>query len=133
MQHFEFLSALAQTFDYVGRRFRQKSVVAELAAGALELALHALQFLVQALAFGADVHLLLVEDNDGDVGLFREALHVAGANLTLHVVEDGDIEEFAGFDEALGDGDVLGAGGRVATGVIMDEDHRRGGGRRDCG
>ena len=32
---------------------------------------------------------LLVEDNEGDIGLFREGLNAIGASLTLHIATDG--------------------------------------------
>ena len=35
------------------------------------------------------MHVLLVEDNEGDVLLFRHALKEAGGNLELHVAPDG--------------------------------------------
>lgn len=38
---------------------------------------------------GQRIHVLLVEDNEGDVGLFREGLQAAGSTLALHVARDG--------------------------------------------
>ena len=35
------------------------------------------------------VSVLLVEDNEGDIGLFREGLNAIRATLNLHVVTDG--------------------------------------------
>ena len=35
------------------------------------------------------IDVLLVEDNEGDIGLFREGLNAIGASLTLHVATDG--------------------------------------------
>ena len=42
------------------------------------------------------------------------------------MVVDGDVEQLAGFDETFGDSDVFTARRRVAAGVIVREDHRRG-------
>jgi len=42
------------------------------------------------------------------------------------VVEHRDVEKLAGFDEPLRDGNVFAARRRVATRMIVDENHRRG-------
>ena len=56
---------------------------------------------------------------EGEAAFFEADVAVAADN---DVVEDLDVEELAGFDEHLGDADVLGAGRGVAAGVVVDDD-----------
>src|SRR5216683_6364160 len=60
-QRGQFLGLLAQIVDYVRRRLRQELLVAELVLSAGDALLDSLQFFFQALAFGGNVNLSLID------------------------------------------------------------------------